>query len=126
MQEHLVHNTQAIMNLLFNKINCQQNKFMTNKTLSCFNKRRFPKFCSAPPSCTVQNCLNSMAHKCYDCAHSRLFKTTPLFLSLFLWLEGSVEEMADLSVSADRSVCSGREWTHSLCHPHSRSTLTQL
>ncbi len=30
--------------------------------------------------------------------------------------------MADLSVSADRSVCSGREWTYSLCHPHSRST----
>jgi len=57
-----------------------------------------------------------VAHK-----HSRLHRTTPLFLSPFLCFEVSVE-MADLSVSADRSVCSGREWTHSLCHPHSRST----
>lgn len=63
-----------------------------------------------------------MAHKCSVCAHSRLLRTTPLFLSPFLCLEGSIEEMADLSVSADRSVCSGREWTHSLCHPHSHST----
>lgn len=76
-------------------------------------------------SCIVQYIPNPVAHKHSVCAHSRLHRTTPLFLSPFLCLEVSVE-MADLSVSADRSVCSGREWTHSLCHPHSRSTLTQL
>lgn len=73
-------------------------------------------------SCIVQYIPNPVAHKHSVCAHSRLHRTTPLFLSPFLCLEGSVEEMADLSVSADRSVCSGREWTHSLCHPHSHST----
>lgn len=32
--------------------------------------------------------------------------------------EGSAEEMADLSVSADRSVLKGREWAFLLCHLH--------
>lgn len=76
-------------------------------------------------SCIVQYIPNPVAHKHSVCTHSRLHRTTPLFLSPFLCLEVSVE-MADLSVSADCGLfaAAGSGHTHSVTHTHAARSLS--
>lgn len=70
-------------------------------------------------SCVVQYIPNPVARKHSICAHSRLLRTTPLFLSPFLCLEGSVERWQICQCQQTAVfAAAGSGHTHSVTHTH--------
>ncbi len=74
-------------------------------------------------SCIVQYIPNPVAHKHSVCAHSRLHRTTPLFLSPLLCLEGSIERWQICQCQQTAVfAAAGSGHTHSVTHTHAAHT----
>uniref|UniRef100_A0A9J8BEC5 Eukaryotic translation initiation factor 4 gamma, 3b n=1 Tax=Cyprinus carpio carpio TaxID=630221 RepID=A0A9J8BEC5_CYPCA len=78
-------------------------------------------------SCIVQYIPNPVAHKHSVCAHSRLHRTTPLFLSPFLCLEGSIERWQICQCQQTAVfAAAGSGHTHSVTHTHTAHAHTAV